>query len=169
MEIRYELDTEKAVEVLLYITHGVPNMYRALKMLYFADQKHLERYGRLICGDSYVAMRLGPVPSYTYDMVKAVRGDGFWWTGIPLEDIFRVDGNDIVPLRPANLDLLSESDQECLDETIAECRPLSFNDIIQRSHEGAYQSADRNDLVPIEAIIRSLPDGHLLLEHLVDD
>jgi uncharacterized phage-associated protein len=43
--------------------------------MYFADRKHLEKYGRFICGDSYVAMKHGPVPSEIYDILKAVISD----------------------------------------------------------------------------------------------
>ena len=34
-----------------------------LKMIYMADRFHLRKYGRLISGDTYYAMNLGPVPS----------------------------------------------------------------------------------------------------------
>jgi hypothetical protein len=60
---KHRFDAHKALEVILYVAGSVPDMYRALKVLYFADREHLGRYGRLICGDTYVAMRLGPVPS----------------------------------------------------------------------------------------------------------
>lgn len=36
-----------------------------LKMIYMADRFHLRKYGRLISGDTYYAMNLGPVPSMT--------------------------------------------------------------------------------------------------------
>lgn len=64
-------DWEKTTEVLLYITEQVTDVYNALKVLYFADKDHLAKYGRQICGESYVAMKDGPVPSCTYDLVKA--------------------------------------------------------------------------------------------------
>ena len=39
------------------------NKLDLLKMIYMADRYHLRRFGRLISGDTYYAMRLGPVPS----------------------------------------------------------------------------------------------------------
>ncbi|WP_409530306.1 Panacea domain-containing protein [Shinella sp.] len=44
--------------------------FHALKTLYYADRAHLQRYGRPITGDRYIAMENGPVPSYAYNAVK---------------------------------------------------------------------------------------------------
>jgi len=52
-----------------------PGLHNIAKVFYFADKRHLREYGRLICGDSYVAMKYGPAPSAIYGMLKAVRGD----------------------------------------------------------------------------------------------
>jgi len=70
---------EKSVEAILYIAQNVkqPTFHSISKMMYFADKVHLEKYGRFICGDNYVAMKHGPVPSGTYDILKVARGDGF--------------------------------------------------------------------------------------------
>lgn len=48
MGIVFKFDAEKAVEVLLYIAEKCPDVYKALKVLYFADKDHLAQYGRLI-------------------------------------------------------------------------------------------------------------------------
>jgi len=167
MTIKYRFDAEKAVEVLLYIAERSPNIYNALKVLYYADREHLTRYGRLICGDSYVAMSHGPVPSGAYDLVKYAREDGFRWVNIPIEDTFSVQGHSIIPYRRANLDLLSESDIECLDAAIAQIGRLSFKELRALCHEdAAYKAADENDFIPLEAIVETLPDGKLLLDYL---
>ncbi len=71
----FVFDEDVAIEVILYIANRVPHptFHLIFKIMYFADKAHLERYGRFICGDSYVAMRNGPVPSVTYDMLKGIR------------------------------------------------------------------------------------------------
>jgi len=169
MTIRFRFDAAKAVEVVLYIALRSPNVYNALKVLYFADRQHLANHGRLICGDSYVAMSHGPVPSGTYDIIKHIRGDGFcWWADRPVEKAFDVQGNHIIPLREAKLEFLSESDIECLDAAIKEYGGLSFGDLKKLSHDSAFLSADQNDMISVEAIARSLPEAHLLFEYLLD-
>lgn len=171
MALRSRFNAEKAVEVLLYVTKSVPDMYHALKVVYFADKEHLTLYGRQLCGDSYVAMKLGPVPSGMYDLIKTARGDGCCFAHLRLPESLAValDGKTILPKRPPNTDLLSESEMECLDSAVSEYGSLSFGKLKELSHrDAAYRAADRNDFMSLESIVESLPEGDILLAHLND-
>ena len=68
-------DRDKALEAILYIANSLhnPTFHSISKMLYLSDKLHLQDYGRLICGDSYVAMEYGPVPSAIYNMMKVAK------------------------------------------------------------------------------------------------
>ena len=169
MGVRYRFDAEKAAEVLLYIAEEQSDVYKALKILYFADKQHLARYGRFICGDSYVAMSHGPVPSGAYDLIKYARGDGFHWFDMPIEKAFSVQQDRIIPHRKANRDLLSESDMQCLDAAIKQYGHLSFSELRRLSHDEAFKNADLNDFISLEAIAQTLPDSESLLEYLRDN
>ena len=166
MGIKYSLDREKAMEVLLYIAARCNDTYHALKVLYFADKDHLGKYGNLICSDTYVALRYGPVPSYVYNLVRCVRGDAPWWWGDFDVSDFGVEGNRIIPRRAANLDMLSHADIECLDAAIDKYGDMPFGELMRISHDDAYNAADENDDISFESIMQTLPDGDLLLEHL---
>ena len=49
-----ELDTEKAIEVLLYIAPRMRNnLYNSLKIIYLADKAHLSATGTFMYGESY--------------------------------------------------------------------------------------------------------------------
>ncbi|MGH7496812.1 MAG: Panacea domain-containing protein [bacterium] len=164
----YTLDIEKAVEVILYIAKRAPrpDIYHVCKILYFADKKHLERYGRFICGESYVAMKNGPVPSGVYDILKYVRGDGKVLQSEHARNSFGIEGRRVFPFRDANLAMLSESDRECLDESIIENGNLPFDGLLKKSHDAAFNSADENDFIPIQAIASTLRDADLIIAHL---
>lgn len=164
----YTFDVEKAVEVILYIATRAsdPDIYHLCKILYFADKKHLERYGRLICDENYVAMKNGPVPSGVYDLLKYVRGDGQVLQSELARHSFKIEGYKVVPFRDADLAMLSESERECLDESIQENGNLSFNGLKHKSHDAAFDSADENDFISVEAIAATLKDSELLVEHL---
>lgn len=167
MNERFRFNQEKAIEVLLYISSEISNMYNALKVLYFADREHLANHGRLIYGESYVAMAHGPVPSGAYDMVKAAKPDSLIRFDIEVKDFLLLEGYEIVPLREPNLEKLSESDIEALDHAIEEYGHLSFGELQAISHrDSAFKAADENDFIPFEVLIRSLPDGELLLNYL---
>ena len=167
MAIRQGVDTEKCIEVLLYVTKRVSDMYTALKVIYFADKRHLGEYGRLIYGDEYVAWRHGPVPSLAYNIVRKVRGDGPSWLTLPKSPDFSVRENDMIPDRTPNLDLLSESDIECLNEAIEQYGKMSFGQLKRVSHKDkAFRAVDEKDIISLELIAQSLPNADELLEHL---
>lgn len=170
--LKQKFNLQKAIEVLLYITNRVNNTYNALKVLYFADKSHLSKYGRLICGDVYIAMEHGPVPSNVYDIVKQARGDSFYEfdTEENIESLFEISNRYIIKSRrKANYEYLSETDIECLDEAIKNYGHLNFNDLRAQSHDDAFRAADFNDVIPFEAMIRALPNAEELLEYFEID
>lgn len=169
MNATFSFDSEKGINTILWIAERVkdPTFQRISKLIYFADKLHLGRYGRPICGDKYYAMKHGPVPSDIYDMLKAVRGDGSSEYQAEAEQAFQVLGQATVnPLRRADADVLSESDIECLDESIQTYGRMSFDDLTNVSHDEAWNSADENEIIDIEQIISTLSDGKALLQHL---
>ncbi len=171
----FDFDRNAALSAVLYIVNQVPQptFHKISKVLYFADKYHLKNYGRFICGDNYVAMNHGPVPSTIYDLLKAVRdGATLAFDGDTLrqyKDALEVEQNYCVSGKTeANLDFLSESDLEALDYAIKEYGHLSFKELTDISHDEAYESAGYNDFIEVEAIAKTLPNSETLLAHLSD-
>ncbi|ABQ06629.1 Panacea domain-containing protein [Flavobacterium johnsoniae] len=129
----FNLHKEKAVNSLLFVTHQLEkaDTHKTYKILYFADQKHLLKYGRPIFGDTYVKMQYGPVPSFVKNVVdEEIEG---------LEEVVaKYHRFNLQPLTEANLDYLSQSDLECLRESIEENKNLSFIELTNKSHDDAY-------------------------------
>jgi uncharacterized phage-associated protein len=165
-----KFNAEKAIEVILYIAKRapIPDIYHVLKIMYFSDKEHLQKYGRLICDDSYVAMLHGPVPSGAYDIVKSVRGDGYSKVESTAKESFKIVDDKILPLRDENAALLSESEEECLNKAVKKYGELSFKRLKKQSHDKAFTSVDENDRISIESIAETLKDGRLIIEHLKD-
>lgn len=166
---RFRFDPDKALNLVLYVAGAVQQatFHTISKVIYFADKLHLQRYGRLICGDSYVAMKHGPVPSEIYDMMKDVRGDGFSEHWHVAREAFQVKGRaTVVPNRAPDLEVFSESDLECLRESIQTYGHLDFTRLTELSHDAAWNATDDNDIIDLEQIIATLPDGPALLDHL---
>lgn len=163
---------EKLQNLILYIANALPepqNMYKVLKVIYFADKDHLFNYGRFVSDDDHVALQHGPVPSKAYNMVKNVKllhslsDDGA--DGAP----FTVKSdNTILSLAKPDISLFSKSDLECLDKEIDICRPMTFQQLKTRSHDAAYEAAGENDFIPIESIASMEPSGNAnaLLDYL---
>ena len=164
-------DKNKGLEVLVYIFQSIDNMYKALKVAFFADKLHLSRYGRTICGDRYIAMENGPVPSTLYNLIKKVRGDELYDYGSDFEDQLNrsfefVAKNTITPLRSPDVDLLSNSDIECLDEAISRIKHLSFSQIKKLSHSMLSGDIEENGDIQIENIIGDIPDKQEILDYI---
>lgn len=169
----FRIDVRKAIEAIVYVAAKapVPDIYHLGKIIYFADRHHLERYGSLICGDSYVALKHGPFPSAIYDLLKNVR-DGREDSPRYAEckAAYAVAGAEgahrVTPERQPNLDRLSQSEAECLDLSIKENGRLGFAALRRKSHDAAYDQADLNDDIPLEAIIDTLPSAQDIKQHI---
>lgn len=167
-------DKTKAVEAILYLANRLfhPTKLQIFKLLYMADKLHLERYGRFIIYDQYVAMKYGPVPSRTYDMLKPQAEDDF----SPLR--VGEDGRAIHAYRDADLNEFSQSDLECLDEILRRYGRVSLKQLMDIAHDQLWHdltsSGERfndNSLtqsvpMPLEGIVAMLPNAAELQAYL---
>jgi hypothetical protein len=164
------LDKRKALELIVYLTNRLSqaSFHSVSKVLYFADKLHLERYGRLISGDRYIAMENGPVPSWVYDLMKAVAERGT----VPASyktaamQALEVDKHWLKARRDADTQYFSKSEIACLDESIAANGKKSFGQLTDESHDDAWRSVDENSTIPVETIAGTLPNADEVIKHL---
>jgi uncharacterized phage-associated protein len=94
-----------------------------LKTLFLADRAHLNKYGRPITFDEYVAMSDGPVPSLAYDVLKEALAA--WKEAKITEPLWTVQRTKGLKnyyrsaVREASDEILSESDLEELSAASA--------------------------------------------------
>lgn len=166
----FKFDEDVALQTILYIANRVknPTFHKISKIIYFADRFHLEKYGRFICGDSYVAMKHGPVPSRIYDILKDIRAN----IDLPIvkkaKDLLKIENYDVKPLEDADLDYFSDSDIVCLDKSIEQYGDKTFSQLTNLSHDEAWHSAGENDFIEIQDIVKTFKNPETLLEHLRD-
>lgn len=167
----FRLDTDKAVESVLYIAGRIPNptIHSIAKMLYHADKAHLSRYGRPISGDRYIAMRHGPVPSATYDILKTLRGDSEFPIPERARESLSVEGYAVRALRAAHEHVLSESEVECLAASAREHGSKTFGQRSADSHGPAWEAADENDVIALESLLLEIDNRDELREHFAQD
>ncbi len=171
----FDLDKDVALNAVLYIAPKVrgSDMYAILKVMYFADKYHLERYGSFISGDSYIAMSHGPVPSFAYDILKAVRNGGSRALDAEVFEQFRsafeVRGlYGFMPRREADLDYLSDAALESLDHSIKEFGQLPFRRLRDLSHDAAFKAAGLDDTMDVEEMAKMFNDSDVLIDYLND-
>lgn len=168
-------DPKRAIELVLYVAGKLryPTFHSVSKILYFADKEHLSRYGSLLTGDSYVAMKHGPVPSEIYNLLKAAAGRreslispgyyGIAKSAIKVEDKYRLR-----TLRAPDLSLLSASQRECVDASLKANGALSFERLTTKSHDLAWKAADENEIIDVRAIAKTLRNARDVLAYLND-
>lgn len=139
------MNTQKAIEAVLWIIkNGESNMYNIWKILFAAEKFHINKYGRPITGDKYIAMEYGTVPSWLYDASKIKKqGVGFF-----------KEGNSLMPERDPLTDFLSESDLEALAHGIQEYSGLNFKQVMDKNHREPawiknYEQRGESDSAPI--------------------
>jgi len=164
--ITFQFHREKAIETILYLSHRISDadIYGICKLLYLADKTHLEKYGRFIFGETYYAMKNGATPSNVYDLLKEVSEK-------PLAEL-EINGHQIIALRDANLDYLSESDIECLDQVISVWGNVPNWQRKNAAHDNAWgtaweQRGDRRSVtISVESIAELFDDSDDLIDYL---
>ena len=164
--ITFQFNKTKAIEAILYLAPKVvdSDIYGICKLLYLVDKTSLEKYGRFVFGETYVAMEEGATPSGAYDLLKDA-------AQTPNSEI-RIEGNDIIPLRESNLDCLSESDVECLDQIINVYGKVPNWRRAIDAHDDAWKrswdkrGSKKSIGIPIESIAELLADSDDLIDYL---
>jgi len=170
-------DQKSLIECVLYIlqrTQGL-DIYHLWKILYFAQQHHLAEWGsRMIC-DDFCALDYGPVPTALYDAAKGQANRKFpELLGMFQEAISRGtdDAKDaLFAKRAPDMDYISVADRDSMDKSIFENAHLSFNQLMRKSHDSAWESthAQGRGVIPIADIAKAAGSNEAMLEYITDN
>ncbi len=158
--IGFKLDSNKALTALLYVSKVLgtnADFHKTYKILYFADQLHLLKYGRPVVGDTYVKMNYGPVPSFIKNIVDG-NIDSL------TNNVAVYNKKYIKPIVEPNLDFLSESDLECINESIQSNKDLSFDQLTKKSHDFAWHNASWQ--MDYEDILKAVSSDENMLKYV---
>lgn len=160
ISIMTQFDKEKLIEVVLYIINTTKGLdyYHIFKILYFAQQKHLCKWGSRIVADDFIAMEYGPVPTKLYSAVR--NNECYAKELIPLfKEAIGFAGKDasntLLAKRNPNMEYLSPADIESLDESIAENKGLSFGELKEKSHDSAWHATSSRGVISIGDIAKA--------------
>jgi uncharacterized phage-associated protein len=116
----------KAVEAVLWFIKEkkVNDMYSIWKMLFEAEKYHLNKYGRPIIGETYLAMQYGTVPRWLYKDACGQYGVGF-----------RRYKNNLYADKEFVKDVFSEVNIEALEHGYEKYAGMSFKQIENENHK----------------------------------
>lgn len=154
-------DRQKAIETVKYVLYGLEGKVlvrlmgdphdpaeTVLAVIYAADKLHLSRYGRTITGDTYRVGRRSVVPEQTARII--------YYDEAPAEFTFHTFHWKARPLRPVNLAEFSETDLECLAETLDQCRSKTPNLIAELGRDEIYRNAEGFPMTAeLDAVVRT--------------
>ena len=146
-----KMSVERLKAIVLYVLNRVDDKclgkHELFKILYFASQKHLVRYGDVMISDFY-AMEYGPVPSTLCNYLRKTNNDIALSVKSDKETKYLYCAQStryvLRPLAEPDMGELSKVDIECLDEAIVENNGLSFKELTRKSHDSAWNSAWNN-------------------------
>lgn len=164
-------------EIVLYIlnkTNGL-DYYHVFKVLYFANLSMLAKWGMPMVQDTFCALPDGPVPSSLYDCIKVdYRRDGE--LSEMLSECVRFGTEDasyiLVAKREANIDYISQAEQEELDKSIEENAKMPYGQLRAKSHgtewERAYNSSGRKEM-DIIGMVRDVNNDEDLISYIKEN
>ena len=156
---KFKVSYSKAIESIVWLANQNPDIdiYHIIKVIFFADKDHLNKYGRPIHGDTYIHMDNGPVPSAIRDIVT----QNVFLSPNHLEEIqdsleikSRKEYYKTSAKRPPNLDYFSKSDIECLGSSLKKHGHLSFDDLYKLTHsEKCYSQTSNKDEISYSLMV----------------
>jgi uncharacterized phage-associated protein len=144
MKTKDEISKIKAV--LLYILSAFPtgiDFIKLFKIMYFAQQEHLVKYGRGVMDDTFCALRLGPVPSFIYKAIQ-IRQGKIRKTSSDMDGIISaiiITNDKLSANAMADMEELSVSDVKCLDNAIEKYKNMDSYALSDLSHDTAWKEA----------------------------
>lgn len=171
-----DYNNQRIVELVLYVLNKGQGLtqYYLYKILYFAERKHLARWGHGILPGEFHAWEKGPVPKRIYGGIKNY-SYGSWPLDVAFREVIsRADkdmGDYLIPLRKPNMDYISQSETEVIDESFDENIGLTVPQLIEKSHDSAWRKSwakGRDEVMPSVDIAEAEGIDNDMLEYIAE-
>jgi uncharacterized phage-associated protein len=147
-KISFRADRKKIVQAINYFLERCKResltKRDAMKLLFFADKQHLQKYGRTITGDNYFAIWKGPIASKTLDAINGnLINSEVSSIKAYMDDFIIVHPDSVLQSkRSTDEDVFSDSDLEVLESVCEEYGSIDSDKLVDLAHhEKAYSLA----------------------------
>ena len=145
--INLNMNKEKYENAILYFLETVNNVHlgkvKLMKLLYYLDFDHFEKYGAPVTSDTYRNKPAGPIPDNADTILQEMREKGL----IEIRTEQKIDyiKYRYIPKVPYNPGVLLSSELEMLGEVAQKWQHHSRAEIVEASHGEAPWIATRTD------------------------
>ena len=180
MKMRYEINKLKAL--ILYIlkeSGGTLDFITLFKKMYYVQQRYLVTYGKPAFTDKFKAVKLGPVPSFTYKAFCSLLEDAQVSKEMELFNrAFQVEESNHVRTvsmkEQPDMDELAVAEIKVIEQVLDETKGMSPKDLSNKSHEDkAWKKARRraeddptDNYMSLVNIARAGGANNQVLEHI---
>lgn len=154
-------DIEAAAQAVYWFLDkhgGRMNAAKLAKLEYLAERKAIEEDCTPITGDSFLALKTGPVPASLYALLI---GEGDAKAQKKWDSLFKIEGDDVVSLKELPSDWLSEFELDILDSIDSRFGGLSADELSKWTHNPANcpewkPPKEEGEPIAIESVMRAL-------------
>lgn len=127
---------EKYKNIILYFLHKTNNVHlgktKLMKLIYFLDFDHFEKYSVSVTGDSYCNLRAGPVPDRASLILEEMKKEGL--IDISTKQVNNIRKYEYTPLVSPNIDIFKITEINMLKEVCKKWEHHSTAEIVNASH-----------------------------------
>jgi len=157
--IRFQFMPEKFANAVTYLALKCPGptKMKICKLLFYADKRHLLKYGRPITGDQYYKLPHGPIPTRGLDMLRGKAGEA---EVALLEKYISIVGNCIYPRRAPDKKVFSKTDLASMDWVCKQYGQLGAIELRRISHtEPSWIKAEERGPMDFALFFESTPEA----------
>ena len=146
-----DISGEKYRNAILFFLEKVNNSHlgkvKLLKLLYYLDFDHFEKYGTSVTGDTYRNKPAGPIPDHADTILREMKDAGL--IEIRIEQVIDYFKYRYIPKASCDTRVFAPSEMKMLCEIAEKWQHHTTAEIIQASHGEAPWVATRADeLIP---------------------
>jgi len=153
------MNISKILNVTLYFLQklGPISKTKMMKLLFFADFLHVKKYNKPITWAAYYRLPKGPAPSYFLDIINSVINkipnvqeddiERFCKVIQMKRNLFNIEGYYLCPIKKPDMDELSESDKEVIDEIIIEYGHKNAGQLWRFTHKHPAWKINKKDKI----------------------
>lgn len=139
------IDIDKVRNMMLFFASKCKNLFKVklMKLLWFSDALHFQRYNVSMSGLVYQHMPMGALPITHWDLMELIPVETI------IDDVSQFESHKILPSADFNEEVFSSEERDVLYAVLNKFKNYTGKEIANYMHdEVAYTQTDDRDIIP---------------------